>query len=1555
MRELKRFFLLILITLCCGAVVKAESVSKTLKVGQKIKLYPPSTILNQSGFEFTGSWSCDSKAIKWSTITDGVEVEVLSYTDKTIYLSRYYKTKSISGQKFEFNISITEPYVDFSANPSGGKVNKGTSVSFNCWINNVEGFQTSDVKIYYRLDGYTPNQTDISHSLYDGVTINETCTLKAIAVWKGVESAVLTENYIVDDLYVSASPKGGKIKAGTVVRLSCDDPNADIHYTLNGSTPTQSSTRYTSSGIIIEADCTVKAIAYKDGKSGGVMTEKYIISTDPTSVDVYVPDVLVGKTVNAQYTLYPSNAESSVTWSSDDPSIATVGWTTGIVTGKKVGSTTIRCKTANGVEGACSVKVYVVGVTQAVAGYSHTVFTKDDGSLWGMGRTVYDYGLVSNDKTPTRMNSTGTSDQSLVVSIAAGDGNVRFVTSSGYLYGCGSNDYGQLSDAKRSTNSSYRGIMKDVLFVSGKLCSHIIKKDGSLWACGLNREGNLGDGTTKNQSKPVHIMDDVAYVSSGGNHTLIIKKDNSLWACGWNYYGQLGDGTTTDRTTPVKIMDDVAFASAGGGHSLIIKSDGSLWACGNNSNGQLCDGTTVSQRKPKKIMDGVSFVEASNCSYVVKNDGSLWGCGENSNGELGIGSWKSQPTLVKIMDNVKSVSSSGNYTVIVKKNGSLWACGKNDYGQLGDGTTSDRSKPVEVVQGQPETAKIHITASPSGGEVLTETKVTIESDVSDAIIYYTLDGSTPTKNSTKYTSSGISINESCTLKAIAFKDGYDPSDVLEVTYTIKSEPTPTSISVNPSSKTIKVGDSFTANYTLTPSDATTTVKWTSDDKTIATVDESTGKVTGINAGTTYINATTANGKSDRCKVSVKRESIITINPASITIKVGESFPISYTLNSQDNDITVSWSSSFYRIAWVTSTGLVVGCAEGKTFIVAKTSTGDTATCEVTVESISKDVEINSGNFPDDNFRNYILQQDYGKDGILTEKELNTLDWLNFDNLGIRSLKGIDYFVSLQHLSCNGNQLSELDLSKNRVLNYISCRNNQLTKLDVSNQILLSSIDCRENQIDEMDVSNNTELKLLHCDNNQLTSLDVSNNTGITTLNCYNNQITSLNVSKNTALTHLECYSNQLTTLDVSKNTALTYLHCSNNELTSLDISNNTELKELSCYKNQLTSLDFSNNTVITSLDCWNNQITSLNVSKNTALTRLNCSDNQLTTLDVSKSTAMTFLNCSSNQLKSLDVSKNTALTHLSCYSNKMTSLEIPKNAALMYLDCSSNQLKSLDVSKITALNHLSCSDNQLKSLDVSKNTALTYLSCSTNQLTSLDVSKNTALTYLFCNTNQLTSLVMSKNSALTDLYCYTNQLTSLDVSNSTALTILNCSSNLLTSLDVSKNTVLTTLSCSTNQLTSLDVTKNTALTKLYCSSNLLTSLDLSKNINLETIGCGKNKIYGSAMDNLVSSLPENKTDKEHDINILYADSEEEGNVCTAIQVDAIKAKGWVPYEYDSNQKKWIEYAGSDSSGIGNILTDSEGKEARIYTISGQRIEKPQKGINIIDGKKVVVK
>ena len=261
---------------------------------------------------------------------------------------------------------------------------------------------------------------------------------------------------------------------------------------------------------------------------------------------------------------------------------------------------------------------------------------------------------------------------------------------------------------------------------------------------------------------------------------------------------------------------------------------------------------------------------------------------------------------------------------------------------------------------------------------------------------------------------------------------------------------------------------------------------------------------------------------------------------------------------------------------------------------------------------AENVMINETNFPDTNFRNWVLSQDYGADGVLTDEELKNITSLNVRHVGIYDLKGIEYFTSLKVLICVGNQLTTLDVSGCTELDTLACSGNQLTALNVSMNTKLISLECYSNQLSTLDLSKNTALRRIHCNNNQLTTLDVS---------------------KNTALTLLQCSTNLLTTLDVTKNSALKYLSCTDNKLTTLHVSNNKSLESITCFHNQLTSLDASGCSSLKTLSCSYNQLTTLDLSGCFALEELGCNDNQLTTLDLSENTALTTLFCYQNQIK----------------------------------------------------------------------------------------------------------------------------------------------------------------------------------------------------------------------------------------------------------------------------------------------------------------------------------
>lgn len=72
---------------------------------------------------------------------------------------------------------------------------------------------------------------------------------------------------------------------------------------------------------------------------------------------------------------------------------------------------------------------------------------------------------------------------------------------------------------------------------------------------------------------------------------------------------------------------------------------------------------------------------------------------------------------------------------------------------------------------------------------------------------------------------------------------------------------------------LEVGANETLTATVVPEDATDkSVQYSSSDSAIATVTPVQGNVKGIKAGTATINATTVNGKTATCEVTITEPS-----------------------------------------------------------------------------------------------------------------------------------------------------------------------------------------------------------------------------------------------------------------------------------------------------------------------------------------------------------------------------------------------------------------------------------------------------------------------------------------------------------------------------------------------------------------------------------------------------------------------------------------------------------------------------------------------------------
>ena len=161
-----------------------------------------------------------------------------------------------------------------------------------------------------------------------------------------------------------------------------------------------------------------------------------------------------------------------------------------------------------------------------------------------------------------------------------------------------------------------------------------------------------------------------------------------------------------------------------------------------------------------------------------------------------------------------------------------------------------------------------------------------------------------------------------------------------------------------------------------------------------------------------------------------------------------------------------------------------------------------------------DVKINETTFPDKAFREYV-QKEFDKDGsgTLDSAEIKSTTGIFANELGISSMKGLEYFTELTTLQCLNNSLKQLDVTRNTKLVIFSFWGNQISSIDLSNNTKLESLGCGNNKLTSLDVSHNPRLKVLQFSNNQVTKLDLSHTPDLESLWCDQNKIKTLDVRK----------------------------------------------------------------------------------------------------------------------------------------------------------------------------------------------------------------------------------------------------------------------------------------------------------------------------------------------------------------------------------------------------------------------------------------------------------
>jgi len=447
----------------------------------------------------------------------------------------------------------------------------------------------------------------------------------------------------------------------------------------------------------------------------------------------------------------PSSVSTgAVTYSSSNPSVATINPTTGLITLQSGGTTTITAEqaaTGNYNSSTTSTSLTVLrdpllnSFTIPTKTYGAAAFnltapaTSSDGAftytssntsvatvnsttgavtIVGIGSTT-----ITASQLATSVYAAGTITATLSVeattasSMSAGSYFTCMRTTTGAAQCFGQNNYGQLGDgtnSDRTTAVGVSGLSSGVASVSsGAWHSCAVMDSGSVKCWGRNDWGNLGNGATNTSYTPVNV--------SGLNATAVKVVTTQYSSCAltsvggvkcWGYggYGLIGDGTGASRYTPVDVngmTSGVIALAAGGQHICAVKNTGALLCWGWNGYGQLGDGTGSDRYVPTDangLDSGVVAVAPGmyhTCASLATGAVKCWGYG--GDGQVGNNGWStsySPASVFGMTDATASISSGERHTCVVKTTGALWCWGSNGNGQLGNGTTSNSNTPVNI-------------------------------------------------------------------------------------------------------------------------------------------------------------------------------------------------------------------------------------------------------------------------------------------------------------------------------------------------------------------------------------------------------------------------------------------------------------------------------------------------------------------------------------------------------------------------------------------------------------------------------------------------------------------------------------------------------------------------------------------------------------------------------------------------------------------------------------------------------------------------------------------
>ncbi len=503
----------------------------------------------------------------------------------------------------------------------------------------------------------------------------------------------------------------------------------------------------------------------------------------------------------------------------------------------------------------------------------------------------------------------------------------------------------------------------DVKTVSGGSLSISANRRGDLRVYVLNGPGRVipdgkylgsGSGSNIGNEDPISIVEATGVTLNATSVSVREGESTTLKAT-------VAPANATNKTVTWTSSDE-SVATVGGGNVIgVSKGTATITAKTSNGKTATCK-VTVTENTSIVKPTGITL-DKSSLDLTAGDNGQLTATVKPADATNKTVTWTSDNT------SVATVSGAGTVTAVKEGTATITASTINGY--KATCTVSVQAKQVTLIDSgvyfeKPSgwnDAYIYLfdkSTDSTVGPAWPGTKMT---DMGDGVYFFENKNPSPTLMIV------FNGNTSPQTADLEYKDmGYYTANGLDHIVEKVQTVDVTSVSVSPSSLSLKVGETGTVTGTVSPSNATNkSVTYTSSDTSVASV-TSAGVVTANSAGSAVITVKSNNGKTAKCNVTVTaQQTVSTLKNNSTVSAEAVALNQKVTLTGKASGGTSPYKYAFYYKRSITSAWTTIGTAFGTATtasftptseaiydvkVVVKDSTDATATWTYSVEAMN---------------------------------------------------------------------------------------------------------------------------------------------------------------------------------------------------------------------------------------------------------------------------------------------------------------------------------------------------------------------------------------------------------------------------------------------------------------------------------------------------------------------------------------------------------------------------------------------------------------------------